>query len=285
MPERRMTQAGNTLMPMLLAALMLAAGCCAPVRAEENPSRGPEPEARRLVEDVLHGAGNAHATEPDADAARLAGEIMDGAGGVGGDVLGEWSRGIVERALERAGESARTAAPGPESGTGPGTDGPPASPLPAERHARSLAGNAGGRASTAEVLVLLSLSVPAASWRQWAHDAARAGVPLVLRGVGEGGLPGTARRIGDRLGGAGVGVAIDPRLFRLFGIDRVPVVVIVPGGVPPCRSRGCAEDPAPPHDLIAGNVGLVAALQAVADEGAVGGEVARRHLERMERTQ
>ena len=56
-----------------------------------------------------------------------------------------------------------------------------------------IAGNAGGRVSTAEVLVLLSLSVPAASWRQWAQDAAGAGAPLVLRGVGEGGLPGTAQ--------------------------------------------------------------------------------------------
>ena len=47
-------------------------------------------------------------------------------------------------------------------------------------------------------------------------------------------------------------VAIDPRLFRLFGIERVPAVVVVPGGVPPCRSRGCADDPAPPHDRMPG---------------------------------
>ena len=271
-----MTQALNTLMAMLLAAL-LAAGCCDPVRAEENPSTGTDSEARRLVEDVQHGADNAREADPDADAARLAGEIMDGAGGVGGRVLGEWSRAVVERALERAGETARRSVPGPS--------GPPAAPLPAARHARSLTGNAGDRASTAEVLVLLSLAVPAASWRQWAHDAARIGAPLVVRGVGEGGLPRTARKIADRLGGAEAGVAIDPRLFRLFGVDRVPVVVVVPGGVPPCRSRGCADDPAPPHDLIAGNVGLVAALQAVADEGAVARNVARRHLQRMEDVQ
>ena len=239
--------------PALLAVLM-AAGCCGPLRAEESPSRGTDSEARRLVEDVLRGA-----------------DVNDK------DELGEWSRRIVERALERAGETARRSAPGPS--------GPPSSPLPAERHVRSLAGDLGGRRSTAEVLVLLSLSVPAASWRQWAHDAARADAPLVLRGVGEDGLPGTARRIADRLGGAEAGVAIDPRLFRLFGIERVPAVVVVPGGVPPCQSRGCADDPVPPNDLISGNVGLVAALQAVADEGAVGSEVARRHLERMERPQ
>ena len=70
----------------------------------------------------------------------------------------------------------------------------------------------------------------------------------MLRGVGEGGLPETAKVIGERLGGAEAGVAIDPRLFRLFGVTRVPAVVVVPGGVPACRSRGCADDPAPPHD-------------------------------------
>ena len=251
MAERMETRARNTLTAMLLAGLTLAAVCCDPVRAEESPTRGTDSEARRLVEDVL-GNGDVIAMES----------------------LGEWSRGIIERALDRAGETARRSVPGPS--------GPPASPLPAERHARSLAGNAGDRRSMAEVLVLLSLSVPAASWRQWAHDAARVGAPLVLRGVSDGGLPVTARRIAKRLGGAEAGVAIDPRLFRLFGIERVPAVVVVPGGVPPCRSRGCADDPVPPNDLISGNVGLVAALQVVADEGAVGSEVARRHLERME---
>ena len=76
----------------------------------------------------------------------------------------------------------------------------------------------------------MSLSVPAASWRQWAREAAASGAPLVLRGVGVGGLPETAKRIGERLGGADAGVAIDPRLFRLFGIERVPAVVVVLGG-------------------------------------------------------
>ena len=147
------------------------------------------------------------------------------------------------------------------------------------------------------MLVFTSLSVPAASWRQWAYDAAQTGAPLVLRGVGAGGLTETARRIGARLGGAeagpgsksGAGVAIDPRLFRLFGVERVPAVVVVPGGVPPCESRGCsgpgsesgAGFPAPPHDLIAGNIGLVAALEAIAAEGDAGREAARWHLERL----
>ncbi len=248
-PMRRFRQAPTVL---FLSVLLLVTGWSGTVRADE--------------------AGTAN---PDTDAARLVEEILGKAGGDDGESLGAWTRSILDRALERAGETARQ--------TVPGRPGEPA-PLPAERHAGEFAGP---RSGTAEVLIFTSLSVPRESWRQWARDAARlgaaehAGPPLVLRGVGEGGLPATAKRIGERLGGAEAGVAIDPRLFRLFGIERVPAVVVVPGGVPPCRSRGCADDPAPPHDRIAGNIGLIAALEAIADEGAVGRDVARRHLERL----
>ena len=208
---------------------------------------------------------------PGVDAARLVDEVLRKAGGNGEDTLGDWTRSIIERALGRAGEAARQSA----GQTVPGSPGEAAAPLPAERHAPSLAA---GRANTAEILLFTSLSVPAASWRQWARDAARIGAPLVMRGVAEEGLRETVKRIGDRLGGAEVGVAIDPRLFRLFGVTRVPAVVVAPGGVPACRSRGCSDDPAPPHDRVTGNIGLAAALEAIAAEGSAARDAARRHL-------
>ena len=233
---------------MFMAASLLVAGSPDPVRADGTGPAGPDAGAASLVEDVLRKAG-----------------------GNGEDSLGAWTRSILDRALDRAGETARQSVPGRPGQT---------PPLPAERHAGEVSGP---RSGTAEILIFTSLSVPPESWRQWAREAARAGAPLVLRGVGDGGLPETAKRIGDRLGGAEAGVAIDPRLFRLFGVTRVPAVVVVPGGVPPCRSRGCADDPAPPHDRIAGNVGLIAALEAVADEGDAGRHVAKAHLERLGR--
>ncbi len=233
----------------LLAASLLAAGPPGSVRADGSPPAGtPEAAASRLVEDVMRRAGN------------------------GGDgSLGAWTRGVIDRVLEKAGETARQAVPGQDAGPLP-------APLPAERHAGAFADH---RPASAEVLIFISLSVPAASWRQWADDAARSGTPLVLRGVGEGGLPETAKRIGERLGGTDAGVAIDPRLFRLFAVTRVPAVVVAPGGVPPCESRGCSGDAAPLHDLVAGNIGLVAALEAVADEGDAGRTVAKAFLERL----
>ena len=218
------------------------------------------------------------AAKPDGaalDAARsLAADVMRRAGD--GD-LGAWTQGVIDRALARAGEAARDAAS--ETGT--------AAPLPAERHAARIGEGLAGRADSAELLVFMSLSVPVASWAQWAReaesmDADHAGPSLLLRGVADGGLRATVKAVGERLGGAEAGVAIDPRLFRLFGVERVPAVAVVPGGVPPCRSRGCADDPAPPHDLVTGNIGLAAALETVAAEGGAGRGVARRALERLD---
>ena len=228
----------------LPAIALCLAGCCGPAWAQET-------------------------LPPEAAARDLAAEVMRKAGGYD---LGDWTRSILDRALERAGDAARQ--------TVPGSPGRSADPLPAERYAAGIA-SAARRGGTAEILIFTSLSVPAASWRQWAHDAERTGAPLVLRGVGEGGLRETVKRIGMRLGGAEAGVTIDPRLFRLFGIERVPAVAVVPGGVPPCESRGCADDAAPPHDLVTGNIGLIAALEAVADEGDAGRGVAIAHLARM----
>ena len=180
--------------------------------------------------------------------------------GAAGTGSGDWTRSVIERALERAGGHRRRIRGRRRPKTSP-------APLPAERHAAALGA---GRANTAEVLLFTSLSVPAPSWRQWAREAASIGAPLVLRGVGNGGLRATVKAIGERLGDSRAGVAIDPRLFRLFRIERVPAVAVVPGGVPACASRGCSDDPAPPHDLVTGNIGLAAALEAIAFEGGAG---------------
>ena len=218
-----------------------------------------------LLAGTLASAGPATAEEAQSGQANLARQLAEEISAAPADeTLGAWSQSVIERALERAGTAA--IAPRPAPGSIPGLPQRP--------------GSAPGvpNGATAEVLLFTSLAVPAASWRAAARDAARIGAPLVLRGVAEGSLPATARRIATRLGDAKVGVAIDPRLFRLFGIARVPAVVVVPGGVPRCRSPGCADDDPPPHDRVTGNLSLAAALEAVAAEGSEGRAAARRHL-------
>ena len=206
--------------------------------------------------------GLTRAQETPSDVARdVVDQVLRNSKGRLGGGLDRWSRSLIERALERAG---RTASGG-------------SAPLPAESHAGRLPASLSGRARGPEVVVFMSLSAPVESWRQWSREAARIGTPLVLRGFGPEGLQAAVKRIGpylDRKGGA----AIDPRLFRLFDVTAIPAVAVVPGGVPPCRSRRCLSDEAPPHDRVAGNIGLGAALEAVAAEGGPGRATARRHL-------
>ena len=205
---------------------------------------------------ILASGATAGAEDARPEQAGLARELAEAVSAApADDSLDAWSRSVIERALERA------------AGTAPLPGLPRHAPTDETRGAR-----------TAEVLLFTSLSVPAASWRAAARDVARIGAPLVLRGVAEESLPTTARRIAGRLGEEQAGVAIDPRLFRLFGIARVPAVVVVPGGVPPCRSRGCADDAPPPFDRVTGNLSLAASLEAIAAEGEAGRATARRHL-------
>ena len=196
--------------------------------------------------------------------------------------LAAWARSAIEGALSTA----------PAGGAYP--------PVPVEEHAARVAeAVSGGHAddlpsARTEVIVFMSLSVPEASWRQWSAEAARIGAPTVLRGVTAGGIADTVARLRERTAsgqGAGVphvatdlptaglqGAVLDPRLFRLFRVAHVPAVAVVPGGVPPCDTRGCSSDPVPPHDLVTGNVGLEAALGIIAREGGPGRASARRHL-------
>ena len=209
-------------------------------------------------------SGRGRAEETHTDTARdVVDQVLKDAGTAQGG-LDAWSRSVIERALQRAGRKARRAT----------------SPLPAGDNALGVVRGLSARPRGPEVMVFMSLSAPEASWRQWSREAARTGAPLVLRGFGPDGLQATVKRIGRRLDREG-GAAIDPRLFRLFGVTAIPAVVVAPGGVPPCESRGCADDPAPPHDRIAGNIGLEAALEAIAAEGGPGREAARRHLARL----
>lgn len=209
------------------------------------------------------------------EAEALASEVLSRAD-VPESELGDWAVGVLEEALTRAGAQAETALAAVDADAG--TDG---MPLPSERGPGAIATGLPGRGNGATILVFMSLSVPAPSWRQWADEAARAEVPLLLRGPSPEGLRATIEEAGTRLGGVEAGVAIDPRLFLLFDITRVPAVIAVPDGVPPCASRGCADDAPPPFDRVTGNTGLAAALFLIAAEGEAGRDSAREHLEKL----
>ncbi len=263
-------------------ALVLVAGSGSP-RAENIPTPRDEAQAiakevrediakpaRRMdMEDVVRRIGDDIKTREDAIQA-IAKETVEGVGTGNDAELEAWTRSILERALNRAGDSAREQIPKP------GSSAPSANPG-TEAAAKAIASGFAKRPRTGEVLVFVSLSLPDTVWQPWAEEAARLEVPLVLRGILPEGLKATVARAGDRLGETG-GAVIDPRLFHMFDVQRVPAVAVVPGGLAPCESRGCADDTPPPHDIVTGNTGLAAALEIIAAEGEPGRMAARKYL-------
>lgn len=120
-----------------------------------------------------------------------------------------------------------------------------------------------------------SLSMPEEALAQMIADTTRAGGVVVFRGFSAGN-PQTfisgIRKVVDQSGASNV--AIDPRLFRSFVIDRVPTYVALSSDFEPCDQLDCVTAP-PPHDRIAGNVSVAYVLETFAGANGPGAPVAR----------
>ena len=181
-----------------------------------------------------------------ADRARALAEAVSSEPGA--ELLDAWSKAVIDRAL---GQAVGTAAP---------------SGFPHHAVASEAKGSA-----TAEVLLFTSLSVPAASWRASARDAARIGAPLVLRGVARG--KPSRDRAADRR---------SARERRWPGSPSIPGSSVCSGssgcrrsswcraGCRPAGAAGARKTRRRPFDRVTGNLSLAAALEAVAAEGDVG---------------
>lgn len=138
--------------------------------------------------------------------------------------------------------------------------------------------NAAGPKSTPLIMAFVSLSMPAESLQRTIEDTTRAGGVVVFRGFSkEGPKPflGVLSEAVDQRGASNV--AIDPRLFRAFQVDRVPTMVAASTTFEPCDQLDCVTTP-PPHDRIAGNVTLQYALQTFAEDGGPGAPAAKAGL-------
>lgn len=136
------------------------------------------------------------------------------------------------------------------------------------------------------ILVFVSFSMPEESLRQLVLDAHKAQVPVLLQGFVGGSLKETAARMRALLGadtGQDLlgGVVIDPRAFRIFRVTDVPAFIATSAPLPDCDGLDCSAPP-PPHDRIAGNMSLGAALSGLASEGSEAALQARAALKRWE---
>lgn len=135
----------------------------------------------------------------------------------------------------------------------------------------------GPRYASNQVFLFASFSMPDQSLRAMMAEADQLDVPVLFRGFVDNDVFATRARLLDVFGSDAdiIGFSIDPTMFVRFNIEAIPAVVITQEPVEPCVSGGCAEDVAPPHDIIRGNVPLIAALDLSARAGGEGAEVAR----------
>ena len=133
-------------------------------------------------------------------------------------------------------------------------------------------------------IAFASLSMPAEALRQMLADVTRAGGVVVFRGLTKGSAKVMTDALaqvlqpGQKMDGAG----IDPRLFRVFGVEEVPAYVVTASDFDLCSGFDCTSS-LPPYDRISGNVTASYALTAIAGGGGPGARIAAQHLARLER--
>lgn len=138
--------------------------------------------------------------------------------------------------------------------------------------------NVAGPKTTPLVMAFVSLSMPEEALRRTISDTTRAGGIVVMRGFSAGGakafVEGLSKVVDQK---DASNIAIDPRLFRAFHVDRVPTIVSAASMFEPCDQLDCVTPP-PPHDRIAGNVPLSYALQTFTEGNGPGAPAAKLAL-------
>ena len=130
-------------------------------------------------------------------------------------------------------------------------------------------------------IAFASLSMPEEALSKMIEDTTKAGGVVVFRGFAAGEPQSFIQGIRNVVDQAGASnVAIDPRLFRSFEVDRVPTYVAAASNFEPCDQLDCVTAP-PPHDRIAGNISVEYVLKTFRDANGPGAPVARTALQNL----
>lgn len=93
-------------------------------------------------------------------------------------------------------------------------------------------------------IVLVSFSMADDAIRSLIEEAHRAGGAVVVRGLINNSFPETVTRLQKLANGSEGGLAIDPTVFRRFGIEQVPAFVLPVEPLRACTPEGCPESDA-----------------------------------------
>lgn len=129
--------------------------------------------------------------------------------------------------------------------------------------------------------IFVSFSMPDSLIREYLQDALRFGGRVVVRGLVDGSMPKTQRKLASLIEedeSRRIGASIDPRAFEAFDIQTVPAIALGEHSVKRCDTEECVVQ-AGLHDIIYGSVSVEYALEQFADSGDIKAK-ARHHLAR-----
>lgn len=127
--------------------------------------------------------------------------------------------------------------------------------------------------------IFVSFSMPDPLIRDYLQDALRYGGRVVVRGLVDGSMAKTQRKLGfliEEDENRRIGASVDPRAFEAFDIEVVPAIALGEHAVKRCDTEDCVVQ-AGAHDIIYGAVSVQYALEEFAARGDVRVK-ARQHL-------
>lgn len=129
------------------------------------------------------------------------------------------------------------------------------------------------------VMVFISFSMPRASIIAYLREARVANASIVIRGLINNSFKETFKTVSELVKESnGGGIELNPIAFVKFHIKQVPTVVVTNGN--DCmRKENCHIDH--DYDLLAGNIGLQAALKEIRDHGKVSTHQAEQAFNRL----
>jgi conjugal transfer pilus assembly protein TrbC len=119
-----------------------------------------------------------------------------------------------------------------------------------------------------QIIVFVSLGMPAQSLKQWLYQANQAGASVVIRGLIDNSFKKTASKIASIVKQSGGGIAIDPQAFERFQVNTVPAVVSV-------------DDNTNAYDIVYGDISLNYALDLLIAQGSIFNPLTRQALARL----
>lgn len=134
----------------------------------------------------------------------------------------------------------------------------------------------GGQGGAPLFMVFASTSMPPESLKPLiAHTAAAGGV-VVFRGFPDNSAKQFMKKMQEVVGKnqTTARITIDPRLFRAFGVQRVPTFVVAGTDFEPCDQLDCVTLE-PPADKMSGNVTVRYALGQFSNGGGAGARIAK----------